>query len=311
MILSINSESIITLREYANVIRDVVNNMHDDIIDLISVFNNLNEVAGPHEEQFNDMLLKINRFQEVSSDSIEELSYMLIATAEKMETYLGKTVSSFTKSIKLGDDSIAKFNNAISERLTCDSIDKHAKELYINNKSKIRILDHNYTGTPFYNMELKGICMNYLADLHNPAGSLATYFHEVGHLIDHDANSKGSFISDDEEYLSCLRQDVHNYICKTKRQYSCDINEAFDIISDELWGDCFAGVSDIFGSLTECKCQGNWGHHPLYWKRSEDLITKEAFANMFEAAMSTSKKQEIMMNYFPTAFNRFKNLIGG
>lgn len=311
MILSINSESIVVLREYADIIKTVVNDMSNDAVNLFSTYYNVSEQVGPHEEQFKEMLSKVKQFQEISNDSIEELSYMLISTAEKMETYLRKNTASLSKSIRLGDNAKDRFNTAVSERLESDTINKNAKELYFRNKSKIKIIDGDYCGTPFYNTATKGIFMNYMADLHNPTGKLSTYFHEVGHLIDHNTHDREFFISDDKKFLECLKQDMENYICRTKIKYSCDTNEAYEIISDELWGDWYAGVSDIFGSLTDCRCQGNWGHHPNYWRCDESLIRKEAFANMFEAVMSTKEKQEAMIHFFPSAFNRFNELIGG
>lgn len=91
MKLSINNESVIALREYANTIPKVAQNIVDEMEALLSVYGNVRENTGPHAEQFEEMLMLINQFQSNSYDAVQELPRMLNDTADKMESYLVKT----------------------------------------------------------------------------------------------------------------------------------------------------------------------------------------------------------------------------
>ena len=65
-----------------------------------------------------------------------------------------------------------------------------------------------FEGTAYYDTKSKKIYMHYNADLNNPRGNAATWFHEHGHLIDDMANT----ISNDMEFEALLKEDYQSYM---------------------------------------------------------------------------------------------------
>jgi hypothetical protein len=128
-------------------------------------------------------------------------------------------------------------------------------------------------------------------------------------MLDDYAGNGHAWLSSDQLYRECLERDVSSYINKVMVDKHCDIDDAYDYISDEISGDWCANVSDIFGSLTQCKCQGDWGHHYTYWNADTTRVEKEAFANMFESSVGSEEKTNMMKKYFPTAYARFESLL--
>lgn len=210
---------------------------------------------------------------------------------------------------KLESEIHEKFSAELANRLSTPCTNLLAKVLYDEYSNNIRIADYNYMKTPFYNSLSKSIKLNAEMDLQNPTGSLSTYFHEVGHMLDDHAGDGCAWLSSNIDFNKDLRADVDNYILKTMTDNKCKMDEAYEIISEELSGDGYAGISDIFGSLTNCRCQGDWGHHYTYWQTDPSRIEKEAFANMFEASIGDKKKIEAMKYFLPTAYQRFEYII--
>ena len=311
MKLSINQESVTALREYAASIPKIINDIAEGMEQLSRTYVNVCENIGPHRDEFDEMVRTIQKFNTTSSQFIEELPYMLNSTADKMEAYMLHGVYAKGSGTVSNSSIDVRYQEAVMHRLGSEDIEESSKILYSKYEPNIRIADGGYLGTPFYDSYTKGISLNYIADLHNPTGQLSTYFHEVGHMIDDISGNETDFLSTDDRFRNCLREDAERYVQQTMIQEACEREEAYDIISDRLWGDYYAGVSDIFGSLTDCQCQGSWGHNTDYWKKDETHITKEAFANMFEASLGPKRKQELVEEFFPTAYSRYKELIGG
>jgi hypothetical protein len=308
MRLSINRESVEALREFAEKLPEAIENIKFDTEKLINTYINVLDTVGPHRDEFHEMLLTISRAQEASAEAIKELPYMLKCTADKMESYIMH--GSSQGGVLSGNTDIkSRYASAAETRLSEEGTNPIAKELYNEYAGSVRIVDYDFMGTPFYNSISNGIKLNAMADLHNPTGNLSTYFHEVGHMLDDYAGNGHAWLSSDPEYGECLKRDVDAYITKTILTKHCEMTESYDIISEEICGDWNAGVSDIFGSLTSCRCQGDWGHHYTYWQADSSRIYKEAFANMFEASIGDGKKLEAMKTFFPTAYERFEYII--
>jgi len=183
------------------------------------------------------------------------------------------------------------------------------KDIYEEYLDQIVVSDSAYMGTAHYNPYSHSIKFNATADMHNPEGECTTYFHESGHLIDDFAGNGHAWLSSDPDFRLALEYDVNKYVADTMNNFGCSIDEAYDIVSTRLEGDTVAGVSDIFGSLTQCKCQGDWGHSVSYWERDKSNVEKEAFANMFEVSLGSPEKLQKMKAFFPTAYAKFESLI--
>lgn len=197
----------------------------------------------------------------------------------------------------------------MSSRLNDVSTNDVAKNLYSEYQNEICIADNNYMGTAHYNPFTSAIKLNTSADAENCTGPGSTYFHEVGHFLDDRAGNGHAWLSSEPAFRSALEKDVDKYIDNTMLIFGCSQEEAYDIVSGQLEGDSLAGVSDIFGSLTGCRCQGDWGHSVNYWLRDTSNVEKEAFANMFEASIGSEDKIVQMKRFFPTAYATFENII--
>lgn len=308
MKLSINEQSVSALRDYAEKIPRICYNLEEDIQRLLNIYNNVSEDVGPHNDLFEEMLLNIKRAEEISNESINELAYMLKCTADKMESYINHGASYGT--VTLGNTDIKqRYHSEVNKRLNSAGTNPVVKEIYNEYANSIRLVDYDYQGTPFYNSVSNGIKLNAMVDLHNSTGNMSTYFHEVGHMMDDYAGNGHAWLSSDPEFAKALRNDVEAYVNRTMTNKHCDLDEAYDIISEEISGDWNAGVSDIFGSLTGCRCQGDWGHHITYWQSDPTKIEKEAFANMFEASVGDEKKLNEMKRFFPRAYSMFEYII--
>lgn len=308
MRLSINQQSVNALREFSEIIPCTLENLEADIEELIRVYDNVSGEVGPHEENFREMLQTIQRAKTIAAESIYELTYILKSTADKMEAYIQYGVSYGTVTLK-NQEIQSKYNDVALKRLRTEGTNPIVKELYEEYATRIRIVDYDFKGTPFYNSVSKGIKLNAMADIHNSTGAMSHYFHEVGHMLDDYAGNGHAWLSSDPVFAKSLREDVEAYITQTMISKHCEMPEAYDIISEEISGVWHAGISDIFGSLTNGRCQGDWGHHYTYWQVDPTRIQKEAFANMFEASIGDENKLKEMKRFFPRAYRRFEYII--
>ena len=309
MRLSISTESVSALREFANSMPKVMDNIEGSTENLLYIFKAVSETVGPHEQQLLELLQTVKSAQEKSIDAIRELPYMLNSTADKMASYIGHGSSIGSSILAEQHDISSRYSQAVQSRLNSEETNPYARRLYNEYSEFIRIVDSDFTGTPFYNSVSKGIKLNIMADLHNPTGNISTYFHEVGHMLDDYAGNGHSWLSDDPLFRDLLEQDAESYIHKVMLEKHCDIEEVYENVSEEISGDWCANVSDIFGSLTHCRCQGEWGHHYTYWDGDTSRVPKEAFANMFESSIGSAEKIDMMKKYFPNAYKRFEYLL--
>ncbi|MBR5287395.1 MAG: zinc metallopeptidase [Clostridia bacterium] len=207
-----------------------------------------------------------------------------------------------------GDNSSsAQHRQAITQRLSGAS-NPLARNLYNKHAASVQIENDHYEGTAHYNPSTGSINLHAGADAQNPKGAGTTYFHEVGHMIDHKSGS-GGWLSSDPQYGNALKADVESHISNTMAKNNCSRAEAFDIISDELTGTENHSISDMFGSMTNGQCQGDWGHSRNYWQNDSTAFQKESFAHMFEASIGSPEKLQRIQRYFPRAYSVFESLI--
>ena len=177
-----------------------------------------------------------------------------------------------------------------------------AKRLFTKYASGDSIENAVYENTAHYNTKTKKISMNYGADLKNPRGAGATWFHEHGHLVDDLAGN----LSDDKNFIQLLESDSLSYrIAYGKAHHLGTFDKVDKAISEEL-GDMRkdSAISDLFDGVTQGNIIGCASHPKEYWK-NRDNVTSEAFAHMFEAQFD-KKRYEQMKNYFPNALEYFE-----
>lgn len=202
------------------------------------------------------------------------------------------------------------FQNEIKARIRDKSVPSHVKEIYAAVGSKCVIASDVHQGTAFYSPASGSIRFNLETDLANPCGTLSTYFHEIGHMIDFQTNSAHR-LSDDKTYITALHADCERYLSHTEQRYGCSREDAYYHVSQELMtnNDLYADVSDILGGLTKCRCQNLWGHSLAYWEYEPARVQREAFANMYSVAFGSQERVDAMKKYFPSAYARFEQIL--
>lgn len=204
------------------------------------------------------------------------------------------------------------FQNEVKAKIRDKSVPKSAKQVYAFVGSKCVVASNVHQGTAFYSPASRAIKFNLESDLSNPCGTLSTYFHEVGHMIDFQVNSAHR-LSDDRDFINALHDDCEKYFKHTEQRYGCNREDAYYHVSRELMSNnnLYADVSDIMGGLTKCQCQNLWGHSLSYWEHKPERVQREAFANMYSVAFGSQERVDAMRKYFPTAYARFEQILEG
>ena len=165
------------------------------------------------------------------------------------------------------------------------------------------VANASFEGTAYYDTETKKIHMHYGADLNNPRGKAATWFHEHGHMIDDMAGR----ISNDMEFEAILKDDYQSYM----KAYGKTNNlKTFDKVQLAISKDLssmrkHSAVSDILEGLSDGNIHGVAGHNIYYWNKDSGALTSEAFAHMYEAQFDKTRYKE-MQKYFPNALKYFE-----
>ena len=243
-----------------------------------------------------------NYKDELYKHYIEDLIEKIILPIVVVGFYHGKK--------KRKNKQLKQFSECIKEKLIAKDVPYVVKLAYMRIGSSCNIMSSEHTGVAYFDPIRNGIVFNLEEDIHNECGSLSTYFHEVGHMIDFNA-SLGKRLSDDKEFIIALHDDCKQYVSDVMTSNNCTIEAAYRIIKSKLMIDnnLYADVSDIMGALTDGKCQNLWGHSRDYWTRDKNRLQREAFANMYSTSMQGKKKIEVMKEFFPTALERFEKLL--
>ena len=160
----------------------------------------------------------------------------------------------------------------------------------------------------YYDIEERCLYLNLKADEVDEMGSGTGLFHEVGHAIDH-AIGTDTFLSNNDEFLSCLKNDCQRVLNKMN--------------NDSIWADKFASlirkspdaysISDIMEGLTDGKIRGACGHLAQdkdYWKSDKYAVCNEAFAHFFEASMGAGgNRLKYIKTVFPSAYAKYQEMI--
>lgn len=247
--------------------------------------------------------IRLERYkEELYKYYIEDLITKIILPIVAIGFYRGQK--------KRKDKQIKQFSECIKEKLVAKDVPYVVKLAYMRIGSRCNIMSSEHSGVAYFDPIRNGIVFNLEEDLHNECGSLSTYFHEVGHMIDYNASLEKR-LSDDKEFIAALHSDCKQYINDVITYNNCTIEEAYRIIKSKLMIDnnLYSDVSDIMGALTDGKCQNLWGHSRSYWDRDKNRLQREAFANMYSTSMQGEKKIKVMKEFFPTALERFEKLL--
>ncbi len=180
---------------------------------------------------------------------------------------------------------------------------KLGKAIYVKYVKDDSIASLDYPDVPCYNNCDKKIYLNANMDLVNPRGVGVTWFHEHGHYID----AALGYISDDDVFKELLEQDVFKYRTNYGKKYNLkSLNEIDLAIIKELHDmHLHSAVSDLMEGITNGKNVNVGSHGINYWEQYKFLITREAFAHMFECQFDDERRKE-MNKYFPKSLKYFE-----
>lgn len=150
--------------------------------------------------------------------------------------------------------------------------------------------------------EEQGVHLNAVDDMNNPRGAGTTFFHEIGHMIDHAACGYGNArLSDDSRFREALLKDGKKII----DGYAAMPEQKKIEFLAWLYKDQHHSLSDLLGGLSDHEVEGKYGHKREYWQSDPSNIFSEAFAHFYEASMGSPYKHELFKEYFPSAYARF------
>ena len=150
----------------------------------------------------------------------------------------------------------------------------------------------------------RGVYYNAEADATNPRGAGTTYFHELGHMIDHASTDFHENMSNNIDFERALIEDGQNVLSIFNNMTPERRNNFLSIIRQ----DAAHSFSDLIDATTNGQLHGSYGHSRGYWQRSGNLQA-EAFAHFFEASMGGGWKLQLLSNMFPTAFAMFRDML--
>jgi hypothetical protein len=175
------------------------------------------------------------------------------------------------------------------------------QDLYLHTANQLKM---TYTDKgAFYSPNKKDINFSVKKVNNDKRGPFGTVFHEWGHLIDNQLIANTRLTGDMKNKMhKILKQDIENQI-----QYHIDTSnvnkrDARKLIIKELRdsSDAIAGVSDIYGGLTNNKVTGFWGHKESYWNRRDRKaeVCSEAWADILQS-YGIDKQHEYVSTYLP------------
>lgn len=150
----------------------------------------------------------------------------------------------------------------------------------------------------------RGVYYNAGADANNPKGVGSTYFHELGHMIDHVAGDGQSYLSNTERFRDALVEDGRQVLQMFQQQDAVGQYNFLCLIYQDAAHSC----SDLIDAVTDGQLSGRYGHSRDYWRRDGNLQA-EAFAHFFEASMGGGWKLELLTDMFRSSLGIFYEMM--
>lgn len=186
--------------------------------------------------------------------------------------------------------------------------DDHLRYMSTGQKQLAAILPSS-DGRAFFTPGKNTITMDLAKDFNNSRDRFFTFFHEYGHLLDHNAYGKAHtyFFSRSEKFrkslYSSLEKEYNKLIGESgllKREVKADLLKAQDTSS------C---VQDVISGLSKDRNRVRWGHSKSYWERSDRLLSMETVAH-FDVMLGSSTQAKYMKRYFPESYKLMQEELG-
>lgn len=149
------------------------------------------------------------------------------------------------------------------------------------------------------------ITMDLVKDMNNAhgKGAFTTFFHEYGHLLDHNAvkANKGLFTNNVKfrETLYSSLEKEYNKLCGDFGGLKSSVKK------DLLKSNASNGVQDIISGVSLNTNRVKWGHDTDYWHKGQgqkERVVTETMAH-FNAAWANPEAYSYMQKYFPESYN--------
>ena len=182
--------------------------------------------------------------------------------------------------------------------------DSNAQKVFQLYAGKLKILQSNYTGTAHYSLTDQGVRYNAQADYQNCQGGGCTFFHELGHMIDHLSGRGKQPTSRNQEFHDALVADGAR-MEQIVATYTPEQRAAFQqTINSDLASSC----SDLANFVTQGRISGRWGHTREYCLQPYRMEA-EAFAHFFEAFMGGGRRLNYLRCMFPKGTAVFEEML--
>lgn len=186
---------------------------------------------------------------------------------------------------------------------TWNLISQYADQLVIQNTEYPPKKDAHYSPVSYLGHP-QGVYYNAQLDMTNPRGPGTTYFHELGHMLDHAVGSYQAHLSDDPEFHAALIADGQ----RAMQIVNAMNDQQREQFQNRLFSHEAHSCSDLLDAVTNGALCGRYGHDREYWSHPGSL-QKEAFAHFFEASMGNEQKLSMLASVFPNGYRKFQELI--
>ena len=159
-------------------------------------------------------------------------------------------------------------------------------------------------GPSHYSPAEHGVYYNAAEDEKNVRGAGATYYHELGHMIDHVCMRYQNLMSENAVFHHALVSDGQRLIQCYNNSTPEQRERAVRNLCEGAWHSC----SDLANFATNGHVCGGWGHSEEYCARAW-AMEHEAFAHFFEASMGDSIKLQRLTKLFPNSVRVFNQML--
>lgn len=216
-----------------------------------------------------------------------------------------KTAASIRPSIKQDKPfSSPKYNAILNQRY--GNAVPAARKVFELFAEKLCILNSDYSGPEpnHYSPAEHGVYYNAAEDEKNERGAGATYYHELGHMIDHACMQYQNMMSENAAFHHALVSDGQRIIRCYDNSTTEQRESAVRNLCEGAWHSC----SDLANFATNGHVRGGWRHSEEYCARAW-AMEHEAFAHFFEASMGDSIKLQRLTKLFPNAVRVFNQML--
>lgn len=295
----------------------------DDIADRLGDWVNGNEDAAI--ETYITKGLGLKKSAPEAKKAIEKVKTKASPTAKKTtKTSAAKTAKATkNKPFNASDFIDENFKNLKKKVIQSQKTEEAGEEIWGKLRQHMLTLDEDHlkymstgdkhlkailpstNGRSFYRHSNGTITMDFVKDLTNSKGEFSTFFHEYGHLLDHNAAGKKHtyFFTDSEKFRKTLYSSLekeYNKMCKKGKLLP-------EIRSDLLKSNSSSGVQDIISGVSMNENRVKWGHSTEYWigKDQQKGVVLETVAH-FNTAMANPQAAKYFEEYFPESYKLMK-----